>query len=193
MNMKKYFLLITLSAGISFSAAAQKKTVNYKFGSINSIALLNGENSTAAALQTVNGFGKNKWFAGIGLGLDYYLYRSIPVFADVRREFGKKRNKFFAYADAGMNIQWVQSEFEMKPVIWNPNLRNKFHNGIYTDAGFGFSVGMKNNQAFILSLGHSMKTMKETRGYTDWRTGQPTEDIYKFNFSRVVLKFGWRF
>lgn len=187
---KSIFLLLIITAAVS-PAFAQTKKQKIKFSSFNTLGLVNGENSTSAALQTVNGIGIKGLFTGIGLGLDYYLYRSVPVFADFRKEFGSKRNKFFAYADAGINVQWVQVRFKIEPEPWSFGYRNKFHNGVYTDAGFGFSAGMKNNQAFILSLGHSLKTMKETRWYQE--RSMNDKDIFKYNFSRIVLKFGWRF
>ncbi len=67
----------------SVLAQVGKKKV-YQFHSINSLGLINGNNGVSAAMQTVNGFTKGPWFAGIGLGLDYYQYRTVPVFADVR-------------------------------------------------------------------------------------------------------------
>jgi hypothetical protein len=191
--MKKHIIMIIFGAGIYFTGSAQNKTGHYRFSSINNFGAAGGDNTVAAVVQSVNGARRDKWFAGLGAGLDFYLYRTIPVFIDVRREFGEKKNKLFVYADAGLNIEWLQGEFMLKPNRWDPNLRNKYHNGLYTDAGIGFSAGTKKDHAIIFSLGHSVKTFKESRWYSDWRTGQPAKDVYKFNFSRIVLKVGWRF
>lgn len=192
--MKKHLLLIILAAGIYFPSAAQKKTKTCRFGSINNFGVNIGQDmQIAGSFQSVNGIKKDKWFAGLGLGLDYYLYRSVPLFIDVRREFGKEKHKFFAYADAGLNIDWMQEEYTLQPIGWDPNLSNKYHTGIYTDIGVGFLVGSKRGHGFVISLGHSIKTFTENRTYTDWRTGKPTSDTYKFNFSRAVVKIGWKF
>lgn len=191
--MKKYMLLVLLGAGICFPAFAQNKKSAYKFESVNNFGFAVGNNSIAASLQSVNGFKRNKWFAGLGIGLDYYLYRSVPVFIDLRREFGEKKKKIFVYADAGVNIEWLQEEYDLKPNAWDPNLKNKYHNGFYSDAGLGVSLGNKKGHAVLFSLGHSIKTFRESRWYTDWRSGQATKETYKFNFSRIVVKIGWRF
>ncbi len=170
-----------------------KKKV-YSFHSINSLALVNGNNGVSAAIQTVNGFSKGPLFAGIGLGLDYYQYRTVPVFADIRYELGKKRNKFFVYGDAGINCSWVQESLIIDPVIWGGTMIiNNFNNGLYTDAGIGLSAGFKNGNAFLLSLGYSRKTLEEKITYGDWRTGNPQTDIYKYRFNRMVIKTGFRF
>jgi hypothetical protein len=172
---------------------AQKKS--YKFHSINSLSLLNGENEVSGGLQSVNGFQKGNWFAGAGVGLDYYIHRSVPVFADVRYEFGKSKNKFFAYADAGVNFQWVENYVYSGPIIFDGPIVNpgKFQDGFYTDAGLGYIVNFKNAGALVLSLGHSRKTLRQDITYTDWRTGQSTTDIYRYKFNRIAVKVGWRF
>jgi hypothetical protein len=194
MKLKYFFLSIFIS--FSIFSFAQKKTSVYKFHSINNLSLLNGDNEVSAGLQTVNGFQRGNLFAGIGVGLDYYIHRSVPLFADVRYELGKNRNKFFAYADGGINFQWVQEYYDDGPIfIWDGgfNSSGEFHNGIYTDAGLGYLVGMKKGGGLVLSLGHSHKSLKRTVTYTDWRTQQPITDLYRYNLNRIVLKVGWKF
>lgn len=191
--MRKIYLLMMLSYCLSSVMAQNSKMKIYQFHSINSLALLNGDNGVAAAMQTVNGFIKGSWFAGVGLGLDYYQYRTVPFFADVRYEFGKKRNKFFIYTDAGINLSWVQNYFYTEPVRWNGNRRNNYNNGLYTDAGIGLNATFKNGNAFILSLGYSRKTLEEKINYEDWRTGEPQTDVNTYRFNRVIVKAGFLF
>ena len=173
--------------------AQGRKMKVYQFHSINTIALVNGSNGVSAAIQTVNGFSKGPLFAGIGLSLDYYQYRSVPVFADVRYELGKKRNKVFVYGDAGINCSWVQEYYNDWPQPWERNRSNNFNNGFYSDAGIGLSAGFKNGNAFVLSLGYSRKTMEEKITYDDWRTGNSQTDVNTYRFNRVLLKAGFRF
>jgi hypothetical protein len=191
--MKRIIISVICCFCICSGWAQVGKKKAYQFHSINSLALVNGDNGVSAAIQTVNGFAKGPWFAGIGLGLDYYQYRSVPVFADMRYEVGIKRNKFFAYGNAGINFSWVQNEFMNEPVIWNGNRSNNFNNGFYSDAGIGLSAGFKNGNAFILSLGYSRKTMEEKITYDDWRTGNSQTDVNTYRFNRVLLKAGFRF
>ncbi len=193
MKQKYFFLILFLSASIvSFS---QKKETIYKFHSINSVSFLNGDNEVSVGLQSVNGFQKKNLFVGIGVGLDYYIHRSVPLFGDVRYEFGKGKNKFFAYADAGVNFQWVEDGYVDGPIfIWDGfNTTRNFDNGIYTDAGFGYIVGMKKGGGLVLSLGHTHKSLKATETYQDWRTQEWLTDIYRYKLNRIAVKVGWRF
>src|SRR5215208_3876452 len=118
MKMKHFFLLLLMP--VTLVSFGQKKSTAYKFNSINSISLINGDNATAGGLQSINGFQKGNLFAGMGIGLDYYLYRTVPLFADFRYEFGKNKNKFFAYADGGINFDWVEENYNGGPIfIWD--------------------------------------------------------------------------
>ena len=191
----KYFLMLLLIS-ISMVSSAQKKTCDLKFHSVNSLSLLNGENEVSAGLQSVNGLQRGNFFAGVGVGLDYYIHRSVPLFADLRYEFGKKKDKFFAYVDGGVNFAWVEDEVFNSPIVFDGPMETnsgKFHNGYYTDAGLGYIINLKKAGGLVLSLGHSRKTLREDFTYTDWRTQQPTTDIYRYKFNRIVVKIGWRF
>jgi hypothetical protein len=189
------YLLMLLFIAVSIFSFGQKKDPVYKFHSINNISLLNGDNEVSAGLQSVNGIQKGNLFAGIGVGLDYYLYRSVPLFADVRYEFGKSRNKFFGYLDGGINFDWVQENSYSNPIfIWDGagNL-GEFHNGVYTETGMGYLVANKKGGGLALSLGYSYKTLKETISYPDWRTQETFTDIYRYNLNRIAVKVGWKF
>ncbi|HEU5166095.1 MAG TPA: hypothetical protein VFU29_11175 [Chitinophagaceae bacterium] len=190
----KYFFLAFLIP-VALVSFGQKKNTAYKFHSINNISLMNGDNEVSAGLQSINGFLKGNLFAGVGLGLDYYLYRSVPLFADFRYEFGKTKNKFFAYADGGVNFDWVEENYVDGPIfIWDGNNNSsEFHNGAYTDLGLGYIVGTKKGGGLVLSLGHSYKSLEKTISYRDWRTQETITDVYNYNLNRIVLKVGWKF
>ena len=193
MKMKYFFLVLLMP--VTLVSFGQKKNATYKFHSINNILLINGNNATTAGLQSINGFQKDNLFAGVGIGLDYYLYRTVPLFADFRYEFGKTKNKFFAYADGGVNFDWVEEEYNDGPIfIWDGSRNtSEFHNGAYTDVGLGYMVGTKKGGGLVLSLGHSYKSLEKTISYQDWRTQETITDVYNYNLNRIVLKVGWKF
>lgn len=189
----RFFFLFSFSLIVLLSSA-QEKPIGYRFHSINSLGLVNGSNDVSASLQSVNGFQKKDWFLGIGVGLDYYYYRTVPFFADVRYLFGKKKNKFFAYADVGINMEWADDYFKNDIIVLRSSgFESYLKNGYYTDAGFGYNIKMKKENAVILSLGFSKKTLSESVTYLDWRTQKPQTDINKYKLNRILLKAGWQF
>lgn len=191
--MKQIIVLLICCCSVFTVNAQNSKKKVYPFHSINSLVLVNGNNGVSAAVQTVNGFSKGPLFAGIGVGIDYYQYRSVPVFVDVRYEWGNRKNKFFMYGDAGINCSWVQESFKIDPVIWNGNRGNNFNNGFYSDAGIGLNTAFKNGNAFVLSLGYSRKVLEEKTTYNDWRSGEIQTELNKYRFNRMVIKTGFRF
>jgi hypothetical protein len=171
---------------------AQEQIIHpkWKFHSINQIGLLQGENLSAFHVQSINGFQKNNWFSGIGLGLDYYKFKSIPLFAEIRKYFGTSRNQFFLYADGGANFVWEKKD------KGDGDIKN-FHPGLYSNTGLGYKAGLKNGMAFILSAGYSYKKINEKDDEQIFCpfTGPCYTQLNKYNYdlSRLIIQIGWMF
>lgn len=192
------FLAIVLPALNLHLQAQHKALPKPVFHSVEQVALVNGNNAVSGALQTVNGVGYGNWFTGMGAGIDFYRYRSVPLFLHLRRSFDvRKGNKLFAYADGGYNLPWVRSK-EPEPTIWSRqrNTAYNYKGGAYMDAGFGYAVHLKSGDAFLLSAGYSHKYFSEKRT-TVTITGENMEtvDVQKFTYSmnRLMIKLGWQF
>src|ERR1700730_10196903 len=110
------FIIVMLQA---MDIVAQPAKEKLRFHSIEQLGLINGKGATAALFQTVNGLEYRGFFAGVGTGIDYYRYRSVPLFMDIRKEFGQKKRKWFVYADAGHHFPWVDQN-ESQNLIWGP-------------------------------------------------------------------------
>src|SRR5688572_10480978 len=184
---KLFFLSILVILGTS-SRGQEKKSL-YQFRTLHHIVLVNGSNSVSAALQSIAGVSRGPWFLGAGAGLDYYICLTVFVFIDTRFECGKTKNKYFIYADGGINFSWLEEDLNGNPGIWG---EHQYRDGIYTDAGFGYLFGMKNKDALIISLGYSHKKLKETITYEDWRTREPLIELHSYGLNRVMIKVGWR-
>lgn len=179
---------ICMTSGIS---AQQKKICSLQFHSIINFGLLEGQTGSAFQIQTINGVQHNSWFMGIGLGLDYYRYRTIPLFMDVRKEFGSSVNKFFAYADGGVNFCWL-TDNEKTMYLTD----NHYTPGFYTDLGLGYKILVGKNNHLILGLGYSLKKLKET--YSTYNYFNPPDypldkEHIDYNLNRLTMKIGWEF
>ncbi len=171
------------------SAQNSKEPNSLKFHSVNNIGLLQGQSGAAFQWQTVNGVQYNSWFAGIGAGIDYYKFRGVPVFIDVRKEFGSSGKKFFVYGDVGIHYNWVTSaQKENTDYAYGYD----FHKGLYTDAGIGYSLQMARSSAFLISLGYSYKTVNQSRiDYTPVEyVGPPAITNNRYTMGRITLKLG---
>ncbi len=190
------FILMVTSTGISI--AQQKATADtWQFHSINSGGLLEGQVGSAFQLQTINGAQYKSWFGGIGLGLDYYRYRTIPFFIDLRKEFGKAGNKLFVYSDLGINYGWVTDNQKTQYVS-----DDKFGNGFYSDLGFGYKVILGKNGGLMMSLGYTYKKVIESYRLPVYFYGNPINSEpplnnqtvqFSYSLDRITIKIGWEF
>jgi hypothetical protein len=180
------FLFFLLSFFLCFSASAQKGKL--KFHSINAVGLSSGERGVDLLLQTVNGLAFKNWYSGIGVGADYYQFKSYPVFIDGRRYFGKNDNGF-AYADMGYNLSGKNKPG--KEVYYYSFYH--FSSGIYTDIGVGYKMRFAGKSSFVISTGYSYKEINNKVGVVNECLAAPCPvdySNYKYGNGRVVLKAG---
>jgi hypothetical protein len=200
-RINKFWTLLVLSC-LSFVfclGQKQKKDSRFHFQSINQVGLLNGEKGSALQFQTINGVSRKDWFGGIGIGMDYYHFRSIPVFADLRKTFGRSKNKPFVYADGGISFTWATDKQK-----YSQDPGDHLSNGLYLDAGAGYQIHISRHNALLLSLGYSYKNVKEYvplyyYSYLSFMpanfTGGPSgyHDKYNYHLNRLSFKVGWSF
>jgi hypothetical protein len=141
-------------------------------------------------LQTINGVQYKGWFAGIGIGLDYYRIRSIPVFIDLRKYFGPQHKSFFVYLDGGVHYPWIdntQKDFE----------GGVYSNGFYSDIGLGYRIMLHGNTSALLSLGYSYKKNEEKVSQIVpcpfYGPCYPNQQEIIYNLNRLSLKLGLSF
>lgn len=185
----KILLIIPFSILFMLQATGQIKKI--KFSSINQVGLLSGGRGEAFMLQTINGIKKEKWFAGMGTGLDFYGERTIPLFIDIRRDLINRLNTPFVYADAGVNFSWLNSSQRQQKQFPTSSP------GLFYDLGIGWKLSGKNNRGCVFSAGYSFKQVKEKIKYGWWPAPTPqleSENYERHNYlyRRLVIKMGFQ-
>ena len=141
MFIRSIYPLLFITVGVSSMAQegkeSKKKGCQCSFTSINQIGLLFGEQDDAFQLQTVNGFRYRSWMAGVGVGIDGYRYRTIPLFFQLRKEFRLGPNSIFIYNDIGVNYPWLKTD---QKIEW---VESDYKHGFYYDGGIGYKVPIK--------------------------------------------------
>jgi len=202
-SCKKYLLfLLPACLVLSFCPAQQRKgKPAFQFHSINQVGVLNGETGSAFQIQTINGLRYKSWFAGIGAGIDYYRFRGIPLFADIRKTFGHAKNKLFVYGDGGIHFNWATEKEKNASGV-----RDEISNGLYLDGGLGYHIYINSSNAVLISLGYSCKKITDRTpavyyyplDYYPTIVGvypSPESQTNKLNYSlnRISIKLGWEF
>lgn len=191
--MKKS-ILFCICCFITILLAAQTKPNKNAFYLLPQVALLNGDAHVGAQVQLSGGISKGPWTIGLGAGIDYYKIRTAPVFIDLRRHLGAEK-KYFLYGNLGYNIAWpLESQYRIGNQWFRALHKNEFSNGFYTDLGIGCDLGKNPGKGMVLSLGYSMKTVKES--YLEAISGSnPVKMGLKesnYSFNRLSLKLGYR-
>lgn len=182
---KKIILITTILFTTVFTTFGQKKI---QFHSINSFELISGQSPVSIGFQTINGFGFSNWYFGIGIGVDKYHYKTLPLFFDARKFFGTGK-RAFVYGDIGYNFPMKNKPG--KEIYYYSSYH--FTGGIYTDIGIGYQFPLYKKNSLAFSLGHSYKKLVSKIGTTNCPFIGPCFENYsnyEFSYGRIILKAG---
>lgn len=167
-------------------SSVQAQNAKVKFHSIENGGVIIGESEANAVFQTVNGVAVSDWFFGIGFGVDYYQYKTLPLFLDTRSFFGKKQ-KWFLYGNLGYNF--ASHNKPGKEFFYYDSYDLK--GGVYTDFGIGITTRLIKKSSLYFSLGHSYKELQGNYGIAPLCLECETSFYYyKFGYGRIIAKAG---
>jgi len=175
-------IMLLLGFTVCAAAGAQDKKGSIRFRSVNSVGLLAGESRPAFTFQSVNGINKDRWFAGLGLALDYYQTRSFPVFIQLGRSLFPGRSPF-VYANGGLNIPWTEE---------NSELNREYQSGGYAEGGLGYRLPLKKFSLQFMA-GYSYKSFSYAESYTVQCLIPPCPEFgstYRYRLNRLAFRVG---
>lgn len=190
--MKRVFFILLLFLIVKNESQSQEIKKEKKFLSSQiSAGIVEGEQNTSFHVEIVNGIRYNTWFGGIGTGLDYYYFRSIPVYLSGIKYLSPGNHSFFIQGDAGVNFAWEEDQFSG----WN-EISSEFKPGLYWNGSIGFTTGLDKKNSFSFGLGYSHKSLKQIKEMAVMCFNPPCEnsfETYKYNLKRLTLRIGWQF
>jgi hypothetical protein len=182
--MKKKLLCCLAASIILLAGFAQNKI---KFSSINMTGIAIGQGGNFGLAQTVNGIRYQKWFIGIGAGIDYYKNKTIQLFIDIRSSIAK--TNLFAFADAGYNFSSKNKPDEK--VLYYTTY--DFFGGFYNELGVGYKVRLAGKSHLLFTSGYSYKELNNKTGVVNPCLVGPCPvdySTYKYNYGRILFKTG---
>lgn len=186
--MKK-IMIFSIIIVFAFKTSAQQPVKNHAYF-IPQIALLNGDGRVGTQLQMVGGYFIKSWGIGAGAAIDYYKFRTVPVFADLRKHFGKDQ-KPFAYLNAGYNFAWVLDDQHFSNAQYVAS-----KDGWYGDAGLGYNFFSKGEKGLTISAGFTAKSLKQDYEEYVYVSGiVPKTEMRSFDYTlnRLALRIGYTF
>ena len=184
--MKIPFTILTCFLALTgFPQSGSVAQQKIHFSSINAGGVLLGQSTNAAQLQTITGISRGSYFAGVGVGLDYYFERTVPVFLDVRKQLFDKPNTPFLYADGGYQFVWLKEEniFETEQ-----------KSGWFYEAGVGYQFPVARGVGMMLSGGYSWKQYSKLVNVMPWSSVWPPPpgafQRYDYQLRRISVRMG---
>ena len=184
-------IFILLSVFGREASLQQVKKDKQAFGSQVSAGVVEGQYGTSFHIETVNGIRTKTWFNGIGTGLDYYYYRTIPLYLSSTKYLTARNHSFYVQGNAGVNFAW-----ERDPISrWN-EVSSEFKPGLYWNGSLGWATGLDRKNSFLFGIGYSYKFIKEIKEIAVFCINPPCEnsvETYRYSLRRLSLKLGWQF
>jgi len=169
-----------LALMVSVGAAAQKA----RFESINTAGLLHGQGGENMQLQSLNGLRLGQQFAGIGIGLDLYGIRSMPLVLELRHNLFNAGRTPFVFASGGLHFALQgRDDFGYK-VESRP--------GWIYELGLGYQFTI-DRQRFMLGAGYSFKSMTQWVERPIFCIGgdcDPIQEKMDYRFRRLSFRAG---
>ncbi|MBL7732153.1 MAG: hypothetical protein JNM88_13315 [Chitinophagaceae bacterium] len=192
MAMKNILLPVIIIIALASVSSAQQKPA---FSSQTYAGMVTGEATTDLQLQTINGLSWKQWFAGAGVGIDWYSFRSVPLFASVNRSFFQKgKRSLFVSGDAGVNLPWVEERLYTLDLVYRDS---DLSPGLYWAGGLGYRFGVgKADNALLFQVGYSYKRMQEkvTSNFPCFSPPcVPVTETYDYRMKRISVRVGWGF
>jgi len=162
----------------------------FVFQSFNSLQLLMGKTNNAFSVHSVNGLKWNKFFAGAGIGFDYYYHTSVPLFLELRHDITSGERKFQVFVNGGLHLPFGNTN------TIEPGKTGDFKPGRLLAAGIDYYIPLKRD-AIVIGLACSQKKETQMVDNNIWNPSInrmeniPLKEVYEFN--RIWLKVGWVF
>lgn len=187
--IKNIFLVAGLM--IFHLVGVAQKITKPVFTSITQVGIGWGATGEALQLQSIYGVSFATYSVGIGIGLDYYWERTVPLFIDLRKNIFSNKETPFVYADLGINMPWVKAD---KENTWS---KSNYEHGRYIDIGIGYKIPVNKKLFAIVSFGYSQKRLHEKRTNDviifDFPYGGNNAENYEYTLRRLSLKGGLSF
>lgn len=169
---------------------AQDTTRNIGFYTTLSVGLAAGESNAEPVYQLSTGFLFQRFYAGAGIGIDRYKFRTYPLFADLRYDFDRRKSAF-VYANIGYDLIGKQE----KRFTFNQTA-DDYIGGFYFDAGIGYRFAIGHHNGIAFSAGYSGKDLVNEKRYLfAWQGGDCDEQVVRnrYKLTRVLMKLSWQF
>lgn len=162
---------------------------NKGFANFSTLDLLFGRNDNSirfsAGLNTVNGlYYANKFYTGLGVGIEFFDYGIIPLFIDFKYFLNDKKVAPFVDLQAGWSIP-----IQLDSYWYN----QKRYGGINLSGEIGVRKSITDSFAYTFSVGYRYQELKSENEYWNWAENVNYQSTTYQIYNSIFLKMGFVF
>ena len=158
----------------------------WHFRSVNTVQVLQGKQVVSAAVHSVNGWGRGRFFAGLGTGLDAYRQTTLPVFLEGRMRMAGTRTQLEGWLNGGLHFP-----IKKDGLVFPDD--GPLQPGWLQAGGLDYLVPLNKLQALI-GLGYSRKSFAQQIAEQVWNPASSRLETVQrkntYSFSRISLRLG---
>ncbi len=192
--MKTIIILLLVVLPVVLTAQSNKQKEKIHYTSSYRLGIIAGKAYTTFTAQIIQGIRYKNFQTGIGVSLDPYGFRTIPVFGHFSYALHPEKSSVYVYGDAGMSIPWNNGAL---PEKYDNSTHDEWHKlfpGFYGEAGIGYNmVFNKKRNAVTINSGYSYKRFKYDEHVYIWNGFETAQqkDRYIFDYRRLTFRLGF--
>ncbi|HEY6977435.1 MAG TPA: hypothetical protein VH396_14155 [Chitinophagaceae bacterium] len=191
--MKKIvFPFVLLPVVLMAQSNKQKEKIQY--ASSYQAGIIVGKAYTTYGVQMIQGIRYKNVQTGIGVALDPYGFRTVPLFGHFSYVMHPQKNSVYVYGDAGISIPWDNGSLPEKYDNSTHDDWHKLYAGFYAEGGAGYNILFnKKRNAVTINAGYSYKRFTYDENVYIWNgIGTVLQtDHYIFDYRRIVFRLGF--
>ncbi|MGE5521071.1 MAG: hypothetical protein ACM3VS_14160 [Candidatus Dadabacteria bacterium] len=152
------------------------------------IGVLEGKSASAVQLNGGVGLKYKTNQLGVGVGIDEYYLRSIPLYFDGRKYILPAESTPFVYGFVGTNLPWLK---EIQKNSFTTTQR-----GLFYDVGIGYQLPIMYKHQLSISAGYSYKEISQEQNIPIFCITWPCPEqrqYFQYQLRRLSLKAGINF
>lgn len=189
---KLTFALLLCSLALGTHAQQGDSLNRWRFSTTLSAGYVAGQAGPDFSAEAIAGARRKGLFLGAGAGVDYYTFRSVPLFLHVRQDLRRQYRTPYLYLSGGPSLPWLREGDQIAEFWESPG---RFRQGPFWEGGLGFSFALKKYQALSVSAGYSYKMLTEKRTETAPCFAPPCpqyDRYFTYDLRRIAVRAGWR-
>jgi hypothetical protein len=192
--MKKIIIFLFVISPTVLTAQSNKQQEKIRYASSYQFGIIAGKAYTTFTAQMIQGIRYKNFQTGVGIALDPYGFRTVPLFSHFNYVIYPQKNSIYVYGDAGISIPWNNGSLPEKYDNSTHDDWHKLFPGFYAEGGVGYNILFnKKRNAVTVNAGYSYKRFKYDENVYIWNgfeTVQQT-DHYIFDYRRLAFRLGF--